>query len=171
MDDHVSQVVPKQLAVLSRLADLLQNDGLDYWLFGGWAVDFHAGAVTRIHGDIDLAVWLDDRERVATLLASDLWAHVPQAGEDGYTCYERGAIRLEVAFLARDENQRIYTPLQDGRAEWPVDAFGEDVGELHGVRVRVISLRALVAEKSVVYDDPLATAKNRADLARLTRRT
>ena len=29
-------------------------------LRGGWAVDLHAGAVTREHDDIDIAVWLDD---------------------------------------------------------------------------------------------------------------
>lgn len=171
MDDQVSQVVSEQLAVLSRLDHLLRDYGVDYWLFGGWAVDFHAGAVTRTHGDIDLAVWSDDRERVAELLASDSWAHMPQAGEDGYTSYERGAVRLEVAFLARDESGRIYTLLRNGRAEWPVDAFGDDVVELLGVRACVISLQALVAEKSVVHDDPSATAKDRADLEILTRRT
>jgi hypothetical protein len=41
---HLGEVW-EQFEVLSR-----------YWLFGGWAVDFHAGRVTRDHADIDLAV-------------------------------------------------------------------------------------------------------------------
>jgi hypothetical protein len=34
---------------------MLAEHDIAYWLFGGWAVDFHAGQVTREHGDIDIA--------------------------------------------------------------------------------------------------------------------
>jgi aminoglycoside-2''-adenylyltransferase len=143
--------------------------GIDYWLFGGWAVDFHAGAVTRPHDDLDIAVWLKDHDRIAALLAADEWRHAPQEDEDGYTGYERGTVRLELAFLARGDSGEVYTPLREGRASWPDEAFENDVAELLGVRVRIITLRALKADKSETRDHALVAAKDRADSATLSR--
>ena len=160
-----------QLAALAELHHLFQSHDLTYWLFGGWAVDFHAGRVTRAHGDIDIAVWYDDRTRLAALLERQGWVHSLQIGEDGYTSYERGGIGLEVAFLARDDQGLVYTPLRDGRSEWPNETFGDDVVELMGVQARVIGFRALVADKSVIRQDPQTAAKDRADLLNLTGRT
>jgi len=127
--------------------------------------------VTRAHGDLDIAVWYDDRTRLAALLKHHGWTHSPREDEDGYTGYERGGVGLEVAFLARDEQGRIYTPLQEGRGEWSDETFGDDVAALMGVRAKVIGLGALIADKSVVREDPETAAKDRADLLNLTGRT
>jgi hypothetical protein len=166
---HVTET--EQLAALARIDVLLRDHGIAYWVFGGWAVDFHAGLVTRAHHDLDLAVWLKDHARIAALLKADGWEHAPEVGEDGYTTYERGSVRLELAFLARDEDGTVSTPLREGRAAWPAGAFGGDVAELRGVRARVISLRALIADKSEARDDPAVAAKDRADIAILSRLT
>jgi hypothetical protein len=152
----------EQLAAIGRLHALFATHGAAYWLFGGWAVDFHVGRITRDHADIDIAVWWDDRSHVAALLAGDGWAHTPEAEEDGYTCYERVGVRLEVAFLARD-GEHIYTPLREGRGEWPDDTFGDDVRELSGVRARMIRRAALVADKATVRADSVTAAKDAAD--------
>jgi hypothetical protein len=160
----------EQLTALARLHERLMTHGIEYWLFGGWAVDFHAGAVTRPHDDLDVAVWLEDHDRIAELLAADGWKHAPEEDEDGYTGYELGAVRLELAFLARAEDGSVYTPLRNGRAAWPDEAFEDDVAELLGVRARVIALGALEADKSETRDDPLVAAKDRADLATLKHR-
>jgi len=111
----------EQLAALARIHELLERHGIEYWLFGGWAVDFHAGSVTRPHDDLDIAVWLKDHNRIAALLAADGWKHAPEEGEDGYTGYERGAVRLELAFLARGVKGQVYTPLREGRASGRTD--------------------------------------------------
>jgi hypothetical protein len=37
----------EQLVALARVHELLVRHRIEYWLFGGWAVDFHAGAITR----------------------------------------------------------------------------------------------------------------------------
>lgn len=161
----------EQLAALARIHELLEREAIDYWLFGGWAVDFRAGMVTRAHDDLDLAVWHNDHERIAALMAADGWKHAPEAGEDGYTGYERGGVRIELAFLARDEAGRVYTPLREGRGAWPDEAFEDDVAELLGVRTRLIGLRALIADKSEAHEDPIVATKDRADLATLSRLT
>jgi hypothetical protein len=158
----------EQLQLLSRLNELFQQEGIDYWLFGGWAVDFHAGAITRAHADVDVAVWESDLARIAALLAADGWSPAPERGEDGYTGYERGTVRLELAFLARNETGEIYTPLVQRRGAWPEGAFGNDIADLDGVRARVISLGALRSDKAEVRDDPVVARKDSADLATLS---
>jgi Uncharacterised nucleotidyltransferase len=159
----------EQLAALARVHELLERHGIEYWLFGGWAVDFHARSVTRPHDDLDIAVWLEDHDRIAALLEAEGWKHAPEEGEDGYTGYERGHVRLELAFLARSERGHVYTPLREGRGEWPDDAFANDVAELRGVRARVISLAALKADKAESRDDSIVAARDSADSATLAR--
>jgi lincosamide nucleotidyltransferase A/C/D/E len=159
----------EQLETLRQIHERLEAQGIEYWVFGGWAVDLHVGSITRAHDDLDLAVWLQDHDRIAALLGADGWVHSPQPGEDGYTGYERDGVRLELAFLARNDDGHVYTPLRSGRAAWPDGAFADDVRELHGVRARVIALAALAADKSEAHDDPVVAAKDRADLATLSR--
>jgi lincosamide nucleotidyltransferase A/C/D/E len=159
--------IPNHLAAIAEIDQLFRRHEVAYWLFGGWAVDFHAGRVTREHGDIDIAIWSEDRERMAALLSDRAWVHRPEVGEDGYTRYERNGIRLEVAFLARDERGHVYTPLRDGRGEWPADSFGDEVAQLRGVRARVIGRESLIADKSIVRSDAVTATKDRADIASL----
>jgi hypothetical protein len=157
----------EQLLALASVLAVLERHGIESWLFGGWAVDFHLGVVTRAHADLDLAVWATDVPTIGALLARAGWSHAPQEGEDGYTGYARDGVLLELAFLARDESGRVSTPVRDGVALWPADAFGEEVAALSGVRARVIGRRALREEKGVIHPDPQVAAKDRADRAAL----
>lgn len=157
----------RHLAALTWIDVLFERHGIDYWLFGGWAVDFHAGAVTRSHDDIDIAVWAMDAARIFALLEKRGWTRV--AEEDGYTVHEHDGVRLELALIARDEHGIVYTPLQAGRAFWPENTFANDIAELDKRRIRVISLFALRAEKSEIFGDPDIDKKNSADLATLAR--
>lgn len=161
--------IPEQLAALADLDHTLQRHAVAYWLFGGWAVDFHAGRVTREHADIDIAVWTADGPRLSMLLREAGWMHRPETDKDGYTCYERGGVRLEVAWLARDEAGHVYTPLRSGRGEWPKDSFGDEVAQFGGLRARVMNREAVIADKSVLRMDAEAAAKDRVDVATLSR--
>jgi Aminoglycoside-2''-adenylyltransferase len=158
-----------QLVVLGELHELFQQQRVDYWVFGGWAVDFYAGHLTRPHADIDIAVWVEDLDRISELLGHSGWLHAPAADEDGYTHYVHEAARLDLAFLARDDEGVVYTPIQNGRGDWPSDAFGDDVATLLGVRARVVSLSSLLSDKLEVRSDPSTRAKDQADVAALLR--
>jgi GrpB-like predicted nucleotidyltransferase (UPF0157 family) len=165
----VDELTAQQLAALAHVSDLLKQAGIVYWLFGGWAVDFYAGSVTRAHDDLDLAVWLDDLPRIAELLKDDGWRHAPYDDEDGGTGYEQEAVRLRLTYLVRDDDGRIFTPLRSGQAAWSEEAFGDDVGELRGVRSRLLSLTPLIYGKSSPREDPEEAAKDCADFSRLSR--
>jgi Aminoglycoside-2''-adenylyltransferase len=157
-----------QLQSIGWLQALFAEQGIDYWLFGGWAVDFHVGRVTRDHGDVDVAVWQADLDRIRVLLEAQGRVHAGEPGEDGYTGYERRGIRLELAFLACDEAGTVYTPLLEGRGDWPVGSFGDTQAEVDGVRARVVGLASLIEDKSGPRHDPAVLAKDRADVALLT---
>jgi hypothetical protein len=160
----------QQLSALARVSKLLEEADIAYWLFGGWAVDFYVGSVTRAHDDLDLAVWLVDVPRITELLQGDGWRHAPSEGEDGGTGYEREAVRLELTHLVRDDEGRIVIPLRTGPVAWSEDALTHDVGELRGVRSHLVSLASLVRSKSSPRDDPEEAAKDRADFRRLSER-
>jgi Aminoglycoside-2''-adenylyltransferase len=165
MDELSSQ----QLSALARVNDLLGDADIAYWLFGGWAVDFYAGSVTRAHDDLDAAVWLDELPRIAALLDADGWHHAPDEHEDGGTGYERGAVRLEFTYLVRGDDGRIFTPMRNGQAAWSEEALADDVRELNGVSARLIALAPLMRGKSSPRDDPEEAAKDRADFSELSR--
>ena len=148
--------------------ELLDRHGIEYWLFGGWAVDFYAGSVTRPHDDVDIAVWLDDHVRIAGLLAAEGWEHAPEPEGDGGTGYERGAVRLELTFLVRGEGGKTFIPLRDGPSRWPGEPLGNDVAELDGVRARIVGLAVLKRSKSQAREDPADARKDRADSATLS---
>jgi hypothetical protein len=153
-----------QLETIGWLDAQFAERGIEYWLFGGWAVDFHAGRVTRHHADVDLAVWAVDLDRIRTLLEAQGWTHAPEPGEDGYTGFELGGARIELAFLARDRTGAVHTPLVDGRGDWPPGSFGDDHAEVAGVVARVVGLASLLEDKSGPRADPAVAAKDRADV-------
>ena len=153
----------RQLAALAEVAARLDESKLEHWLFGGWAVDFYAGRITRPHFDLDLAVWLDDVPRIAPILEGSGWLHAPDPEEDGGTGYERDGVRLELTFLVRRENGSVVIPLRDHDEPWPDGAFGSDERELNGVRARLVSLDALTTGKGSPRHDPDDAAKDRAD--------
>jgi hypothetical protein len=161
----------EQLTALARIHELLERRGIAYWVFGGWAVDFHLRAVTRAHDDIDIAVWRRDLAAVAALLEKDGWMNTASGAEDGYTTYRRQGVQLDLAFLERGDDGIVYTPLRQGRASWPPGAFGDDVAELLGTRARLVSLGALKADKSEPREGGVVSGKDLADVAALSRRT
>jgi hypothetical protein len=161
-------IASQQLAALARVGGLLEDAGIDHWLFGGWAVDFYAGSITRDHYDVDLAVWLDDVPQIVALLEQEGWRHAPLDDEDGGTGYEHDGVRLELTYLVRDAEGRVCIPLNEGLVRWPEDGLANDVRELGGVRSRLLGLAALARGKSTPRDDPEDAVKDRADFALLS---
>src|SRR4051812_24549677 len=139
-----------QLSALVALHEQLSEHAIPYWLFGGWAVDFHVGRVTRSHDDIDVAVQSDDAGRVDELLRQTGWVVVGDA--EGYRTYRSGEVQLDVAWV------------KEGDDDWPEGAFGRETGELGGYRINVVGRAAMLVDKSAALGDP---AKDLRDAAAL----
>jgi hypothetical protein len=156
-------MVMTQLEEIRGLYQAFAQAEVAYWLFGGWAVDFHAGRVTRAHSDVDIAVWRRDLKVARHLLADAGWRVLTNRPGDGYVTFERGGVQLDIALLERDRTGAIYTPTDDGRGEWPEDSFGTAIVSLLGVDAHIINAKALIADKSE-FHGPDANAKDQADL-------
>ncbi|MFG3696741.1 nucleotidyltransferase domain-containing protein [Micromonospora sp. NPDC047620] len=68
----------RQLDGIAELAGLASTAGVEVWLRGGWAMDFHLGEVTRPHVDVDWYCWRADAERLAGLLRAHGWRPDPR---------------------------------------------------------------------------------------------
>jgi hypothetical protein len=68
----------EQLAAVASLGAALDGSGIEYWLFGGWAVDFWVGAVTRPHADVDVAAWRRDYDAILAALEPAGFRHAPK---------------------------------------------------------------------------------------------
>jgi hypothetical protein len=165
----VSRLADRQIAALAEVASLLDSAGFDHWLFGGWAVDFHVGAVTRTHDDLDLAIWADDAEAIHSALLANAWEHRPAADEDGGTGYAKGDVRVELTYLAGSDSGQVFVALGDRNVLWTERPLGHRVLGLHGARIRVISLELLKDGKSRPRSEPAEAAVDRADFAALSR--
>jgi hypothetical protein len=111
-----------QLEAIAQLVDSLVDEGIDYWLFGGWAVDFHVGKVTRSHADIDVAIWLADADRLGSVLGRLDWRHTPSESEGGYTTYQRDDVKFEVASLPGTGNPFTRRHARDEPPGWTARA-------------------------------------------------
>ncbi len=128
----------EQLDAIARVAQLFRERGIDHWLFGGWAVDFWVGRVTREHGDADLAVRLPDRPSIRQLLLGEGWHVSPVDDEAIGAGYRRDDVLLELTFVETDDDGRVLIAFADGPAVWSTIPFGDVTRELLGVRCRTI---------------------------------
>ena len=168
-DDPAGAAV-EQLKGLATLGDIMDRHGLDYWLFGGWAVDFWLGKVTRAHDDVDLAVWRNDYEVIRRVLALAGWRYAPVDNEAIGASFRSGAVLAELTFVVSDDSRMMFIPFPDQPVLWSAVPFGSDRRELRGVSCRTIPLAVLKAGKSVPRADPADAAKDRADFEALTER-
>ena len=162
-----SSRVDEQLTAISRLSSVLDQHGLDHWLFGGWAVDLWVGRVTRPHDDIDVAAWRRDYDRIKAALEEAGWEHTPTPADLVGTRYRWRSAEVEFTFLDSDPQGKVVIPLAEP-VVWSAEPLGDDRRELLGVACRVIPLELLRSGKSYPREGAAEGAKDRADLEALS---
>jgi Aminoglycoside-2''-adenylyltransferase len=139
----VSEATAIQLRLIGEIRDVLDAAGVAWWLFGGWAVDFHLGSVSREHGDIEFYIRSDDAERVSRAFLDAGFApqEIPYADEaveftkDG---------QLICAVLLVDTAEGSVIPGRWTDWPWPGDAFDGPPGRIGGLAVPIVSVEALL---------------------------
>jgi hypothetical protein len=142
-----------QLALIGELTTLLAQAGIAHWLFGGWAVDFHAGAVTRPHGDIDLIVWREDASAVRKALVPHGYVEAPPPSEESglHTHFSKEGQQIDAIFVYQRPDGSIYW--SDWR--WPDGSFTGPSGRLGEGVCPVVSARTLLqAKESYLREGP-----------------
>ena len=166
MADHVAARAADQLDAIASLDHALTAAGLDYWLFGGWAVDFWVGRLTRDHDDIDAAAWRRDYDKIRNALLAVGWRHTPLKDDVVGTRYRLQTSELEFTFV-EDRDGTVVVPIPGHEVVWTAKPLGEDERSLSGVRARVIPLELLRSGKQRAREAPAEAAKDVADLAAL----
>lgn len=155
------------MAAISSLGSVLDQHGVDYWLFGGWAVDLWAGRVTRPHDDIDVAAWRRDDDRIKAALEDAGWQHTPTPTDLVGTRYRWRSTEVEFTFVESHQDGNVVIPLADPIV-WSAEPLGDVRRELLGVSCRVIPLELLRSGKSFPREGAVEGAKDRADLEALS---
>jgi hypothetical protein len=158
----------EQLAAIASLSSILDERRIEYWLFGGWAVDFWVGDVTREHDDIDVAAWREDYDAIGAALEGAGWRHTPVANEVVGTRYRLGRAEAEFTFVVADSEGRILVPMTEQPIVWSAESFGDHRLTLGGVNSRTIPLALLRAGKAMSRAGAADAAKDRADFEALS---
>ncbi|MGC4047033.1 MAG: hypothetical protein QM758_24830 [Armatimonas sp.] len=134
-----------QLSLIDELTQQLKQATIDHWLFGGWAVDFRVGKITRPHHDIDLVLWLEDAARAREVLGTLGYLEEPPPAEESHlhTHFSNQGQQMDVMFIYPGADGGIYWA--DWR--WPDGAFSAPVAQLDTVTCPAVSGECLLEAK------------------------
>lgn len=164
-------LVDVQLEAMAGLDRALEGRQIPYWLFGGWAVDFWVGRVTRPHLDIDVVAWRRDYDAVREALVAAGWEHAPLPDDLVGTRFRWRLAEVEFTFVDTSDGADVVIPFPGQPVVWSTKPLGEVRRELRGVSCRTIPLELLLTGKSSPRADAVEGAKDRADFAALSTRT
>jgi hypothetical protein len=156
-----------QLEVISEITRLFQDRGIEHWLFGGWAVDFTLGAISRPHGDVDFVAWRSDALTIRDILTHHEYEEMPDP--------DAGKLHLKFSKQGQEIDVILVYPESDGQVYWNGEpwfagAFGSRRARLAGIECPIISPESLVASKESCLaggDPDIDREKYSGDLARL----
>jgi hypothetical protein len=142
--DDATQI---QLRLIRELRDLLSAAGIEWWLFGGWAMDARAGSVTRDHSDIELFVWAEAAERVRAALTAAGYLAPPGLHPEEGQPFLRDGQEVGVWYVVRDASGQIVTPGRWADWPWPAGSFDAPPGHIENLELPAMSVEGLLDMK------------------------
>ena len=124
---------------LLAVIGLLEAEGIEVWLDGGWGVDALLGHQTREHDDLDLVVELDRASRVIELLDARGYALVTGAPPKSFVMVDARGCQVDIHPVAFNAEGAGVYQMEDG-TEWvyPSEGF-TGRGSVGDRRVRCLS--------------------------------
>ena len=137
-----------QLQVLGQINEIFSSLNINFWLRGGWAIDFLLGRITRPHEDIDIVAWVQHREEIEQTLIQQDFDYVRVS--DFQSNFFKSDVEISFVFLTLTNDGRIYA---NGFSEWiwRSDALPAEPFTLNGVSSFVLSPYQLL-ENLQVYE-------------------
>ena len=99
-----------QLRLIGKVAEAFRAARIGWWLFDGWAIDFHAGEVTRDHADIEIFAWQRDVARARDALIGRGYLAPPGLYPDECQSFIKDGQEIGLWFLNLGEDGRARTP-------------------------------------------------------------
>jgi hypothetical protein len=134
----------EQLAIIGEIRDLFASAGVDWWLFGGWAVDFHCGEVTRDHHDIEFYIREADAAVVRDVLAGRGYVQEEIPFPEEAVEFRKGGHLVCAVLLARSDSGAIVMPGRWTHWPWPEGAFDGPPARIGALEAPVVTAQALL---------------------------
>jgi hypothetical protein len=158
-----------QLRLLREMRDALDAAGVRWWLYGGWAMDAHAGEVTRDHADIEAFIWLNDADAAREALIAAGFIAWPSTHKDEGQPFTKGGQEAGLTFLIRNEAGEIVTPGRWSDWPWHAGAFDAPPARLEDLELPVMSLEGLLDLKTNFAKHPHGAPLREKDIADIQR--
>lgn len=122
---------------------MLKRNKIEYWVFGGFALDGIRGKITRNHEDIDIYLHSTDLDKLIDLFNSE--NHKFYKREEMYFV-ESAGLKLEIVILT-DEKDMIIANGNHTRVRYPKEMFSKDNDvSIDGFAFRIVPNEVLVLE-------------------------
>ena len=159
-----------QLMIIREVTTGLRAAHISHWLFGGWAIDFHLGTITRPHDDIEFLVWHTDKQAIATTLVSHNYELFQGGFSDEMAIFFKHGQKVEFDYLIQNAAKQVAVDGRWSDLVWPQDAFDAPPATFDGITCPIVSAQALLWLKqryaSHRAGGPLR-AKDHADIQQL----
>jgi len=106
MDDN-ERMNDRQLALIREFTSICTAASVEFWLRGGWAMDFFLGRITREHEDIDLFVWSNDAPGLMQRLQHAGFEELSGPPPEAQRNVTKDGEELQIALLATNEQGEI----------------------------------------------------------------
>ncbi|AST91912.1 nucleotidyltransferase domain-containing protein [Sutcliffiella cohnii] len=148
--ENVDEQTQTQLKVLYEISKIFDNLDADFWLRGGWAIDFMLGKVTRPHSDIDIKTWITNRELLEDALLKAGYERKPVGEEfrNRQSDFLKNNVVISIGYLTYDVDGNL---IMNGLPEWVWrdDSLMPDYFQLQGIKAKVLHPKQLLEEKKI----------------------
>ncbi|MDH5163974.1 nucleotidyltransferase domain-containing protein [Heyndrickxia oleronia] len=139
-----------QLKVLGEISKICEALEIEFWLRGGWAIDFLLGKITRSHDDIDLVTWIQNRERLEKELVKVGYEQIPVKKEfqNRQSDFRKGNVEVTYCYITHSVDGNL---ILNGLPEWiwRKDSLLTQRFMVHGILANVLNPKQLLEEKKV----------------------
>ncbi len=153
-----------QLGLIGEIQEALRSRLIPHWLSGGWAVDFLLGEVSRVHGDIDWAIWKTDAPEVTACLGTLGYSQQKVRHPDEHIGFYGLDQYVSFGLLEKTQSGDVVT---SGRwTDWPYPhgAFCAPEGRLGDLSCPILSAEAQLDEKVNFHKHPAGAPLRDVDL-------
>ena len=160
---------PIQLGLIREIHEELTARSIPHWLGGGWALDFLLGEITRVHGDVDWAIWKSDAPDVIACLGTLGYSSQKVRHPEEHIGFYKFDQYVSFGLLEKTRGGDVVT---SGRwTDWPYPhgAFCAPDGRLGDLSCPILSAEAQLDEKVNFHKHPAGAPLRDADLPAIER--
>jgi phosphorylcholine metabolism protein LicD len=136
------------LKLFKEFLKLLEDNKIEYWIFGGMALDGLRGKLSRPHEDIDIYIYYRDSKKLLDLASKK------------YECYKKGnmylikkdGLKIDIILLAKNESNYISYGNR-AIAYYPKELFQDTIRvKIQDTNFRIAPIEVLVFESKYSKD-------------------